>query len=494
MSKRSDKQSSTFKTRSFRHLRPLRAAALVLLLGSGHWLPAQSAPVSAATSVLPIGSELDDDAIENPREVFHSEASRGHRSYLTNLGNLAFNSPYILGETARKAHLSCGSCHVNGASNPRLFIPGLSTRPGNFDTTSALFNPQTDNRVLDPLTIPSLRGARFLAPYGHDGRSGSLRDFCRNVIVNEFAGAAPSPQILDAIVAYIEDIDFLPNPYLDSAGNLAPAAQAAQRRGAALFHKPFPHDPGVSCAGCHVPSAAFVDHRQHDVGSGGSYKTPTLLNANFNAPYFHDGRFAGYAEVIQHFDRVFALALSPEDCADLIAYLTAIGDGVRPSYHLTGNNVLADIDGFASVLEEAIAGRDTVVIELAVRTVREQLEDLGEHYPEPKSGDALGGAAERALARATTMALIRFLSQIEQDVASQRFDAAATDYLHYRRLTAAATPLALQSAEPWSLFNPQLHAAHAGALRAAFTQAAQHQHERQSGTNDLEADIRASRN
>src|SRR5882757_670647 len=95
-----------------------------------------------------------------------------------------------------------------------FFMPKMSTRPGNFDTTGPLFNPKADNFVLDPIRIPSLRGARYLAPYGHDGRMSSLRDFVRNVIVNEFSGLEPSPVILDAIVAYIHDIDFLPNPVL----------------------------------------------------------------------------------------------------------------------------------------------------------------------------------------------------------------------------------------------------------------------------------------
>src|SRR5271163_1579441 len=171
---------------------PFAMAVLLLWLGIGS--DAHSFPVSDDRTGLPINSELDEDAIDIPREVFHSEALRGHKSYFSNLGNLAFNSPYILGDAARKARISCGSCHVNGATNPKLFIPGLSTRPGNFDTTSSLFNPKTDNGVLDPVTIPSLRGARFMAPYGHDGRTASLRDFVRNVIVNEFAGPAPSAE------------------------------------------------------------------------------------------------------------------------------------------------------------------------------------------------------------------------------------------------------------------------------------------------------------
>ena len=105
------------------------------------------------------------------REVFKSEAIGGAKSYLVNLGDLAFGSPTILGGLARQAGISCSTCHVNGASNPKLYIPGLSTRPGTLDTTGGLLNGKADNHALDPVRIPSLRGARYLAPYGHDGRT-----------------------------------------------------------------------------------------------------------------------------------------------------------------------------------------------------------------------------------------------------------------------------------------------------------------------------------
>jgi len=406
--------------------------------------------------VLPAGTNLNDDAATNPREVFHSEAARGRRSYQVNLGNLAFNSPYTLGETAQKAHMSCGTCHVNGASNSLLFIPGLSTRPGNFDTTGHLFNPRADNSVLDPVTIPSLRGARYQAPYGHDGRTGSLRDFVHNVIVNEFAGREPSPQILDAIVAYINDIDFLPNPNLDGGGHLKAAANESARRGEALFSKPFRHNRNLSCAGCHVPSAAFVDHQAHDVGTGGLFKTPTLLNADFNGPYFHDGRFDTFEQVIDHFNRLFDLRLTSAQKADLTSYLTAVGNGVLPQYQLAGINVLEDESGFASVLDLAIAQHDLEVINLATRTVGEQLAALAEHYPE--TTEAPGGVDERRLARATVEHLAETLNGISVDANAGNFDGAAAKYLSYRRLTVAAVPRALQMAEPWSLFNPTLRA------------------------------------
>jgi hypothetical protein len=423
-----------------------------------HW-----AAAAEDRSVLPPGSELDDDALTNPREVFHSEALRGRRSYMSNLGNLAFNSPYTLGEAAQKSHISCASCHVNGASNPKLFIPGLSSRPGNFDTTNALFNPKTDNGVLDPVVIPSLRGARFLAPYGHDGRTASLRDFVRNVVVNEFSGSEPSSQLLDALVAYIEDIDFLPNPNLDRTGSLTPGATSSQKHGEELFRKPFPHDSSLSCAACHMPSAAFVDHRQHDVGSGGQYKTPTLLNADFGAPYFHDGRFDNYSQVIEYFNHTYDLGLGVQERADLMGYLTAIGDGVRPEYHLTGNNVLADINGFAGVLDLAISSHDEAVIAFTVRSVTDLLQDLADHYPEVQ---ATGGAQERALARAAVASLLQILQRVDFEAAAERYNEAAAQYLNYRKLTLATAPAALQAAEPWSLFAQSVHDARRASMQS----------------------------
>src|SRR5262245_45249949 len=78
-------------------------------------------PIDGAQTFLPAGTELNEDAIDRPRELFHSEIAGGRKSYLVNLGDLAFNTPGILGNAARQAGISCGSCHVNGASNSRLF-------------------------------------------------------------------------------------------------------------------------------------------------------------------------------------------------------------------------------------------------------------------------------------------------------------------------------------------------------------------------------------
>jgi cytochrome c peroxidase len=260
-------------------------------------------PIDGDQAVLPAGSELNEDAVYVPHEILRSEYHGDRTFNVVALGDLAFNSPSILGDVARRAGISCGTCHVAGASNAKLFVPGMSTRPGTFDTSGPLFNPKADN----PCSIRCASracGRALLAPYGHDGRMRRCASCAASSSAN--SRTEPSPALLDAIVAYVQEIDFLPNPRLGARGRLNNTASDAERRGEALFSKPFPHDPNLSCAGCHQPAGAFVDHQQHDVGSGGIFKTATLLNANFNAPYFHDGRYDS-DQVVDHFDRVYEL-------------------------------------------------------------------------------------------------------------------------------------------------------------------------------------------
>src|SRR5258708_1764286 len=436
-----------------------------------------SLPLIGGETVLPPRTELNQDALARPREVSRSPLIRGRKSNLVSLGAVAFNSPSILGGAARQAGMSCGTCHVNGASNPRLFIPGMSTRPGNFDPTSLSFNPKAFNSLLDPVRIPSLRGARYLAPYGHDGRFASLGDFVRNVIVNEFAGPEPAPAILDALVAYIQDIDFLPNPRLGPAGLLAASyASDAELRGGVLFFKPFRRQPTLSCATCHVPTGAFVDHLQHNVGTGGLIKTPTLLNANFNGPYFHDGRYDSYDQVVEHFDGVFDLGLSGTDKQDLVAYLTAVGDGERP-YERDGVALrMKEISDFASVLELAIPARDAAVGSLVLTTMDAELREPAARFPDHRNATVADGQQERRAARMALKELVLMFRQIELAASAGRFEQATAEFRKITELTFIPVPPLLKKAEPWSLFNAGVHDAHYRALRRMAQSAAKSPH------------------
>jgi cytochrome c peroxidase len=417
--------------------------------------------------VLPLGTDLGDEAFNRPREVFRSEAAGGRKSYMVVLGDVAFSSPKLLGGAARQAGISCSTCHVNGAGNSLFYIPELSTRHGNFDTTSHLFNPRTDDKLLDPLTIPSLRGAHLLAPYGHDGRTLSLRDFIRNVIVNEFAGAEPSAQTLDALVIYVEDIDFVPNKRLGTGGRLVGPLSRAERRGEALFYKPFAHDRSLSCAFCHQPGEAFVDHRQHDVGSGGLFKTPTLRNANFNAPYFHDGRYASYDEVVAHFDREFSLRLSSRDRSDLVAYLQAVGAGDQAVMPDDVPTRVKECTDFATALDTALPQHDAAAATLVVDTLDRELRELTEKFPDQKDATVNGGLEQRSKARVALKALVLTLRELDLAVQDGRFDEATAVLARYRQQMGPAVT-AMEAARAWSLFDEQVHDAHFNAVHGLY--------------------------
>ncbi len=139
-----------------------------------------------------------------------------------------------------------------------------------------------------------------------------------------------------------------------------------------------------------------MDHQLHDIGSGGAFKTPTLLNANFNGPYFHDGRYANYAQVVAHFDREFYLGFSTQDRRDLVAYLQAVGDGEQPTQPTQLICGVKEISDFMAVLDSAISEHDAQVVGLATDTIDRELRDLSESFPEPRNTTVTGGAASRS--------------------------------------------------------------------------------------------------
>ena len=316
-------------------------------------------PKATIPAKLPPGSNINKQ-LPRPRQVLNM-AVRGvdeTETTLIALGDMAFDSPYIFGEPARSLEISCNTCHNKSITNPGFFIPGLSSRAGGMDVSNSFFAPHANNGHFDPLDIPDLRGIRFTAPYGRNGRFGSLREFVRNVIVNEFNGPEPEPAVLDAMIAYMNEFDFLPNPYLTPTGGLTDDAPEAARRGEKLFKRPFAQMDNMSCATCHMPSNHFLDNKRHDIGSvtlsndyarDGALDTPTLLSSLHTPPYFHDGSLATLRDVVSWFDKKYALNLSTRDVDDLTSYLECIGAG-EEAYEDTMYTLEAELEEFSFFL------------------------------------------------------------------------------------------------------------------------------------------------
>lgn len=337
---------------------------------------------------LPPGSDIfDQDPLPLLVLNFEEQGIEETDLPLVAYGDMLFDSAQIFGSPAQDLGIACSTCHNRSDVNQRLFIPGASHQPGAIDVDGAFFNPIFNDRRNDPLDIPSLRGLRFTGPYGRDGRFASLRDFTRNVIVNEFGGEEPTPFMLDALVAYMLEFDFLPNSMLTTDGRLTEAAPEAARRGEAIFNRPFAGLGNRSCASCHVPDANFLDRQAHDIGSvavrydgarAGALDTPTLLGTTYTAPYFHDGSLPTLAAVVKWFDETKSLELTEAERADLTAYLETVGAADEPYEAFDTENTafrlaFSELTTFASTLDTLLPRRDSEHILLLTDTVAADL-------------------------------------------------------------------------------------------------------------------------
>ena len=337
---------------------------------------------------LPPGSDIfDQDPLPLLVLNFEEQGINETDLPLVAYGDMLFDSAQIFGSPARDLGIACSTCHNRSDVNQRLFIPGASHQPGAIDVDGAFFNPIFNDQRDDPLDIPSLRGLRFTGPYGRDGRFASLRDFTRNVIVNEFGGAEPTPFMLDALLAYMLEFDFLPNSKLTAAGRLTDEAPEAARRGEEIFNRPFAGLGNRSCASCHVPDSNFLDRQAHDVGSAspayegaraGAFDTPTLLGTVYTTPYFHDGSLPTLAAVVDWFDETKSLGLSETERADLSAYLEAVGSADEPYETFDAENTsfrlaFSELTTFASTLDSLLPRRDAEHILLLTDTVAADL-------------------------------------------------------------------------------------------------------------------------
>lgn len=349
---------------------------------------AQSGQAIEVPIALPPGSNIADQR-QLPRLVLQFEEAGEDEANLPLVayGDMLFDSPEIFGGPAKDLGIACSTCHNRSDVNRDFFIPGLSHRAGGMDVDGAFFNPMFNDRVDDHLDTPSLRGIRFTGPYGRDGREASLRRFTRNVIVTEFAGAEPTPFQLDALVAYMRQFDFLPNPNIDRTGRLTDLASDAAKRGEIIFRQPFAGLGDRSCASCHTPDRHFRDGLTHDIesaatpfpgGTATSFETPTLRNINFTAPYMHDGSLPTLASVVDWFNDTKSLGLDDTARADLTAYLEAVGDGTDPYQVFQGQEsqfrlAFEELTTFAWTLDTLLPARDKENIAILVDTVAPDL-------------------------------------------------------------------------------------------------------------------------
>jgi hypothetical protein len=90
--------------------------------------------------------------------------------------------------------------------------------------------------------------------------------------------------------------------------------------------------------------------------------------------------------------------------------------------------------------------------------------ELGENFPGRGDTSVNGGLSERLRAREAARGAVLALRRVAMAAAAEDFAAAAQAFADYRQHVASAAA-DLKQAEPWSLYNPAIRAAHFAAIR-----------------------------
>jgi hypothetical protein len=104
--------------------REMIVAIIVVLLGAP-LRDGNTFPLSGDQTVLPPGTELNEEALDKPRELFRSEAQGGAKSYMVNLGDLTWSRPPRWHELR---NLSCQRRRKRQALYPRHVHPARKFR------------------------------------------------------------------------------------------------------------------------------------------------------------------------------------------------------------------------------------------------------------------------------------------------------------------------------------------------------------------------------
>lgn len=149
-------------------------------------------------------------------------------------------------------------------------------------------------------------------------------------------------------------------------GGASDALNALEKEGEALFFS-----DNTECASCHG-GPNFSDGKFHNIGLNmraiadtgrarislngndyGKFKTPSMRNIGFTAPYMHDGRFHDLDEVLAYFNRggdgtkgqdhrIKPLGLNEVQLAGLKAFLLSLNDTVFVNHPAYRPHVSAD--------------------------------------------------------------------------------------------------------------------------------------------------------
>jgi len=217
----------------------------------------------------------------------------------------------------RQRNLTCATCHPNGHTDFRFIV----------DKKSDPYNP---GAMQGPEKHPSAISTNLTPPFAWEGTLPNLFEF-NKVALDQHDVQNGSHAIHNDVASFLVLFEELlrpePNPYPAANGDLQNSN--APQRGKSVFLS-------AGCFGCHS-GGAFTDRSPHEVGTGRTLDTPSLVQLWDKAPYLHDGRAETLTSLLNPaiYDKPDAHGKLPQLSSaqkdDLIAYLLAIRPGDIPT-------------------------------------------------------------------------------------------------------------------------------------------------------------------
>lgn len=276
------------------------------------------------------------------------------------LGERLFNNPRLSGN----GKISCATCHdpkLGLADGARVSTAGATGKPL-LRHTPTLWNvawvPKLmwdgradglEQQAALPMSHPDEMAS---SPEAAAGRLSTDPEMVR-LFASTFtdAPAVSGPNVLAAIAAYERTLVSPPTRFDRWVAGDDAALSHEERLGLSIF-------AGKGrCTGCHI-GFAFTDHGFHDIGLSTSdlgrgpiagiaavnhaFKTPTLRELAWTAPYMHDGSMATLEEVVRHYegggiarpsrskDMPSRLTLNGEERSALVAFLESLSSDEPP--------------------------------------------------------------------------------------------------------------------------------------------------------------------
>ena len=277
------------------------------------------------------------------------------------LGEKLFNDPILSGDGTQ----SCASCHIKtyNFSDPNQFSIGINGGLG-FRNASILTNSgwslsfnwdgssnSLEDQAFEPVTNPNEMNNTWENVENSLNTNEEYRRLFREAFNIDYIDSTHVVKAISQFERSLISFNSKFDKFYRGEENLSPSelngyaiynsekADCFHCHGTMLFTNNLFHNNGLDS------EEPFLDNGLGNITNNaydnGKFKTPSLRNVEFSAPYMHDGRFATLEEVIEHYNSGgkysstvdplmkkigIGLQLTNQEKEDLIAFLKTLSD------------------------------------------------------------------------------------------------------------------------------------------------------------------------